>query len=239
MMSAPIEQLTCVFPAFNEEENIGPLLDEALSTLGSFAPTFEIIVVDDGSRDRTGDIVREYGERHPQVRLIAHPTNLGYGHAVRSGLGNVRGDAALFIDGDRQFKIADAEGFLAKLNGAQVVIGRRIKRADPWHRLVVARVYHFVLQRIFGVLVHDVDCGYKLFSREVLEKIVPQLESRSAFISPELVIRAKLSGFEVAEAPVPHYPRTAGRPKGATPKVIARTLGEIWKLRKSLGRGRP
>ncbi len=237
-MGAQIEQLTCVFPAFNEEENIGPLLDEALSTLGGFAPAFEIIVVDDGSRDRTAEIVRSYGERHPQVRLVAHPTNLGYGHAVRSGLGSVTGDAALFIDGDRQFKIADAAGLLAKLNGAQVVIGRRIKRADPWHRLVVARVYHFVLQRIFGVLLHDVDCGYKLFSREVLDKIVPQLESRSAFISPELVIRAKLSGFVVAEADVPHYPRTAGRPKGATPKVIARTLSEIWRLRKSLGRGR-
>lgn len=237
-MGTEIEQLTCVFPAFNEEENIGPLLDEALSTLGSFAPAFEIIVVDDGSRDRTADIVRMYGERYPQVRLIAHPTNLGYGHAVRSGLSSVRGDAAVFIDGDRQFKIADAGGLLEKLNGAQVVIGRRIKRADPWHRLVVARVYHFVLRSIFGVLVHDVDCGYKLFSREVLEKVVPQLESRSAFISPELLIRAKLSGFEIAEAPVPHYPRIAGRPKGATPKVIARTLGEIWRLRKSLGRGR-
>jgi glycosyltransferase involved in cell wall biosynthesis len=234
-----IEKLTCVFPAFNEEQNIGPLLDEALSTLGRFAPTFEVIVVDDGSSDRTGDIVREYGARHPEVRLIAHPTNLGYGHAVRSGLGNVQGDAAAFIDGDRQFKIADLEGLLAKLNGSQVVIGRRIKRADPWHRLLIAKVYHRVLRATFGVLVHDVDCGFKLFHRDVLDKIVPHLESRSAFISPELVIRAKIAGFKVGEADVPHYPRVAGRPKGATPKVIARTLGEIWRLRRSLGRGSP
>jgi glycosyltransferase involved in cell wall biosynthesis len=235
-MSTTVEKLSCVFPAFNEEQNIGPLLDEALSTLGRFAPTFEVIVVDDGSSDRTGDIVREYGERHPEVRLVAHPTNLGYGHAVRSGLSSVQGDAAVFIDGDRQFRIADAEALLAKLNGAQVVIGRRIKRADPWHRLLIAKVYHRVLHASFGVLVHDVDCGFKLFHREVLDKIVPQLESRSAFISPELVIRAKIAGFTVGEADVPHYARVAGRPKGATPKVIARTLGEIWRLRRSLGR---
>jgi glycosyltransferase involved in cell wall biosynthesis len=230
--------LSCVFPVFDEEENIGPLLDEALSTLGGFAESFEIVVVDDGSRDGTADVVRAYAERHPEVRLVVHPSNLGYGLALRSGLSHSRGDPVAFVDGDRQFRIADLARLFERLDQADVVAGRRIKRADPWHRLVIARVYHVVLRSVFGLRLHDADCGFKLYRRAVIDDIVPKLESRAAFVSPELLIRAQAAGYRIDEVPVPHHPRVAGRPGGAAPRVIARTLGEIVRLRRTLRAGK-
>ncbi len=198
------------------------------------ATSYEIVVVDDGSTDETAEIVRTYATTHPEVRLVSHPQNLGYGHAVRTGLSSSRGDAVLFVDGDRQFKVSDAPLLLDAFEGADLVAGRRIKRADPWHRLLIAGVYHVVLNRFFGLHIKDPDCAFKLFSREVIENIVPKLESRAAFVSPELLIRAKLAGYRLVEVPVPHYARIAGRPKGAPPKVILRTIGEIFRLRRNL-----
>ena len=223
--------LSCFFPAFNEEATIGALLDEAVATLPRFADRWEVVVVNDGSSDRTAEMVAEYARRHPEVRLASHDTNLGYGHALRTGLRSCRGDFVFFSDADRQFRLEDIARLLPLLDGVGVVVGFRLKRRDPWHRLVIARVYHVVIRTLFGVHLRDIDCAFKLFRREVLDAIVDKLESRSAFISPELVIRAQQAGFRVAEVGIPHYPRTAGTPKGATPKVIARTIGEIVRLR--------
>jgi glycosyltransferase involved in cell wall biosynthesis len=223
-----------VFPCYNEQDNIGPLLSEALGALPPFADSFEIVVVDDGSRDHSADVVRDVAQRRPEVRLVAHPTNLGYGHALRTGLAQSRGDVVAWIDGDRQFRIADLALLIDALAKADVVIGRRVRRADPWHRLFVARVYHHILRATLSVKVNDVDCGFKLLRREVVDAIGPQLESRAAFISPELVIRADHAGYRVTEVAVPHHPRVAGKPRGATPRVVARTIGEIIRLRRSL-----
>ncbi len=239
-MGPIIRLLSVSFPAFNEEPNIGPLLDESLEVLRLIAESFEIIVVDDGSIDGTAEVVRTYAEKHAEVRLVVHPQNLGYGHALRTGLQHARGDA---IRADRRrppVRIADLGSLVELLHHNDVVLGCRIKRADPWHRLVVARVYHHVLTSVFGLHLRDVDCAMKLYKREVVDAILPDLESRSAFISPELAIRAQHAGFtRIAEVGVTHRPRVAGRSKGATPKVIARTISEIVRLRRSLGQRDP
>ena len=265
---ARIELLSCFFPAFNEEENIAAVLDEALATLPRFAADFEVIVVDDGSSDRTAEVVAAYSARradrlggtpeasagrlggtpgasagrlggtpgaNERVRLVSHEVNRGYGEALRSGLAAATGDAVFFTDADRQFRLDDIERLLEHYDESSFVVGYRQKRNDPWHRLVVARVYHAVLKAVFGLQLRDVDCAFKLFSRDVLDRIRPDLTSRSAFISPELLIRAQMTGVRVTEVGVPHYPRAAGRPKGATPKVIARTIKEIFVMRRRLG----
>lgn len=236
-----IASLGCFFPVFNEEENVGPLLDEALAELPRLAETFEIVAVDDGSQDATADVVRGYAERHAEVRLLSHPTNLGYGHAIRSGLDHTHGDVVALVDGDRQFRIADLARLASRLDDADIVAGYRAHRADSGWRLFVARVYHALLHRTFGLGLRDVDCGFKLIRRAVIDAVGPALESRAAFISPELLIRAERAGFRIVEVEVPHHPRVAGRSKGATPRVIARTLGEIvrlWRTLRGPGGGR-
>lgn len=230
-----IRSLSCFFPAFNEEENIRAVLEEAVATLPRFADEFEVIVVDDGSSDRTGEVVDDYARGDERVRLVTHEVNRGYGEALRSGLNAARGGAVFFTDADRQFRIADLERLLAHYDDSPFVVGYRLKRNDPWHRRFVARVYHAVLRAVFGLRLRDVDCAFKLFSRNVLDAVRPDLVSRSAFISPELLIRAQIAGVALTEVGVPHYPRAAGRPKGATPKVIARTIKEIFVMRKRLG----
>ncbi len=231
---AKLNFLSCFFPAWNEEGNVARLIDESLATLPRFAERFEILVIDDGSTDETAAIVRDYAARHPEVRLVQHGSNRGYGHALRTGLTEARGDAVFFTDADLQFRLADIERLLPAYADADVVVGYRIKRRDPWHRLFVARVYKLALRGAFGLKFRDIDCAFKLFNRRVLDAINDELESRSAFISPELVIRARLAGFRIGEVGVEHHPRTAGKPKGATPKVIARTIGEMVRLHKSL-----
>jgi glycosyltransferase involved in cell wall biosynthesis len=226
--------LSCFFPAYNEAENILAVLDEAVSTLPSFAERWEVVVVDDGSTDETAEIVKGYASLHPEVRLVSHQGNQGYGQAVRTGLESCVGDAVFFTDADRQFRLADLGRLLERFEGADLVAGYRLKRNDPWHRLVVAKIYKRALRALFGVRFRDVDCAFKLFRRGTLDVIVPQLQSRSAFTSPELLIRASLAGFRVVEVGTPHYPRAAGKPKGATPKVILRTIREMLHLRTTL-----
>ena len=135
---------------------------------------------------------------------------------------------------DLQFRLDDLERVVPAFADADVVIGFRIKRRDPWHRLFVAAVYHLVLRVLFRLDVHDVDCAFKLFRRPVVDAFVGDLRSRSAFISPELVIRSRLAGFRLVEVGVPHYPRVAGSAGGASLTVILRTVREIWALRRDL-----
>lgn len=230
-----VRSLSCFFPAFNEEENIAAVIEEALAILPRFADEFEVIVVDDGSSDRTGEVVDDYARGDDRVRLVTHEVNRGYGEALRSGLHAARGGAVFFTDADRQFHLDDIARLLDAYATSPFVVGYRLKRNDPKHRLFVARVYHATLKAVFGLRVRDVDCAFKLLDRSALDPIRPDLESRSAFISPELLIRAQMAGVEIREVGVPHYPRAAGRPKGATPKVIARTIKEIFVMRRRLG----
>ena len=203
--------------------------------LPSYAERFEIIVVDDGSSDATAQIVTEMGKSHPEIRLVSHGVNRGYGRALRTGLESARGDAVFFTDADRQFRFTDIGRLTANLEPGLVVVGFRIKREDPFHRLIVARTYHHVLRVVFGLRLQDVDCAFKLLGRDVLTEVMNDLGSESAFISPELLIRAQKKGFRILEVGVPHHPRTAGRSKGATIGVILSTLREIVTMRRRMG----
>jgi len=247
--SGRVARLSYFFPAHNEEANLAGLVDEALATLPGLAEKFEIIAVDDGSRDATASIAEALAEQHPGVvRLVRHPVNLGYGAALRSGFGAVRYDLIAFTDGDRQFQVADI-GRLTERLGApdppDVVVGFRIKRADPLVRTLYARAYRLANRIFYGLRITDVDCACKLFRREALDGI--RVESGGAFFSAELLIKLQAAGRRVAEVGVPHYPRTAGSATGAKPQVVLRAVRDFWLLRlrlwanatAAMRRGRP
>ncbi len=224
--------LSFFFPAHNEAENIEGLIAEALQTLPSLADEFEVICVDDGSRDGTAQTADRLAETDARVRVVHHATNQGYGAAVRSGLKAARFELVSFTDGDRQFKVADLSRLLERMaqgDHPDVVVGYRLQRADPLIRTAYARAYRVALNIFFRLGVRDVDCAFKVFRRSALEDI--RLESGGAFMSAELLIKLKQRGQKIAEVGVPHYPRTAGSPSGANPKVVLRAVRDFWRLR--------
>jgi glycosyltransferase involved in cell wall biosynthesis len=228
-----LARLSYFFPAHNEEANLAGLVEEALATLPSLADEFEILIVNDGSRDATGRIADELTAAHAGVvRAVHHPTNLGYGAALRSGFRAARLDHVAFTDGDRQFHVEDLGRLIERMAAADrpdVVVGFRIKRADPLVRTLYARAYRLANRVFFGLRVRDVDCACKLFRRPALEGI--GVESGGAFFSAELMIKLHAAGATIAEVGVPHYPRTAGSPTGAKPSVIFRAVRDFWLLR--------
>jgi glycosyltransferase involved in cell wall biosynthesis len=245
--AARLPALSYFFPAHNEEANLQGLVEEALATLPSLADTFEILIVNDGSKDATQRIADELAAAYPQVRAVHHPTNLGYGAALRTGFAAARFDHLAFTDGDRQFKVADIGRLIERMSAgtADVVVGYRIQRADPLVRTVYARLYRLANRFWFGLKVRDVDCACKLFRRAALEGVA--VESGGAFFSAELLIKLKARGRRIDEVGVPHYPRTAGSATGAKPQVVFRAVRDFWALRlrlwaapqKALARGTP
>jgi glycosyltransferase involved in cell wall biosynthesis len=244
-----LAHLSYFFPAHNEEANLRGLVEEALETLPAIAETFEIVIVDDGSRDATGAIADELATAHPGVvRAVHHPTNLGYGSALLSGFRAARHEFVAFTDGDRQFRVGDLALLterLAQPDRPDAVVGFRIKRADPLVRTLYARAYRVANFVWFGLRIRDVDCACKLFRREALAGIA--IESGGAFFSAELLIKLRAAGRTLVEVGVPHHPRTAGSPTGAKPSVVLRAVRDFWQLRlrmwvnrsRALRRGEP
>jgi glycosyltransferase involved in cell wall biosynthesis len=226
--------ITYFFPAYNEEGNLTPMVQQALKVLPAFASEFDIVIVDDGSRDGTEVEGQRLADLHPQVTYHRHAGNLGYGEAIRSGLKALRGEVAFYTDGDQQFDLGELSQAWPLLAGADVVAGYRIKRADQAYRLFIAWTYNRLIRVVFGLRMHDVDCAFKLIRREVVESVDPT--SGGAFFSAEFLLRAHHQGFRVVEVGVHHYPRTLGKSKGATPRVILRTVKEMVALRRSLVR---
>lgn len=224
--------LSFFFPAYNEEANVEAVVAEALETLPRFADEFEVIVIDDGSRDRTGEIADSLAARDPRVRVVHHRPNRGYGGAVRSGLRESRLPYIFFTDGDLQFRISDLGLLLRELDRADMVVGYRARRSDPPRRAAIAWVYRQVIRTVFGVQFRDVDAAFKLFRAEVFQHVpLSSISSNGAFFSAELLLRLRRAGLRMREVPVPHHPRLAGVAAGAAPKVVLRTLRDLARFR--------
>ncbi len=224
--------LSLCLPAYNEAANIEDTIDGACAMLPEFVQGFEVVVVDDGSRDATADLVTHYSERDPRVRLVRHDRNRGYGAAVTTGLRAACGDLVMFTDSDGQFSLLDLPYLLAKLETCDVVIGYRYKRADPRHRLFNAWAWNRLIRFILGVKVRDLDCAFKVFRREVIEQL--QLTATGAGINAEILAQCFRGGLRIEEVPVAHYPRSQGAATGAALRVILRAFRELprlWKYR--------
>jgi len=223
-------ELSLVVPAYNEEANIERVLLGAAAYLSSKGVSFEITVVDDGSRDRTREVLERLRRDGLPVRIVEHSANRGYGAALRSGIAAARGRYVLLVDGDGQFSVADLERLWPHRAGADAVVGYRQPRRDPpWRRLAGWLYGRLFVRFVFGARYRDVNCGFKLLSRSLLERL--ELRSDGALISAELLTRARLVGARVVEVAVPHYPRRRGRATGLRPRVVVGVLRELRAVR--------
>ncbi|MBI2019289.1 glycosyltransferase family 2 protein, partial [Candidatus Daviesbacteria bacterium] len=227
--------LSVFFPCINEEGNVETTVKRAVEVLEKLKLKYEIIVVNDGSSDKTSEVAHRLSHKNPNVRVIDHPKNLGYGEALKSGFYNARFDTIVYTDGDGQFDFSEVTKFLESIKENDVVIGYRIKRQDSFIRRLFGKGWKLTLLTFFRVTLKDVDCGFKMVKREVLEKI-PHLESsRGAMINAELVIKGKKAGFKIGQVGVTHYPRISGKPTGANIKVIIKSYLDLirlwWKLK--------
>ena len=225
--------LTLVLPAFNEEPNIDAVVRESLATLPLFADSYEIIVVDDGSRDRTGELVARWAATNQPVRLVSHARNRGYGAALASGFRASTGDFVMFMDADRQFDIRDLR-LLAPFAGEyDIVAGFRMERSDPLHRRVFAEMFNISVRILFGVHLRDIDCAFKLFRGDLLRGMT--FTAPGALINTEIQAKARRQGARLQQVGVHHFPRIAGEATGGSPRVILRAIGETlalwWRMR--------
>lgn len=227
--------LSFVFPVFDEEHNIGAVIESARAIGARLARDFEVVVVDDGSRDRSASIIDGWAARDPRVRAVRHAANAGYGAALRSGLREARGALVFFSDADLQFDLAELEHLIAHSRDFDIVAGYRSPRRDPWPRLLIARLWAAIVRGLFGLRVRDIDCAFKLFHRRVVDEL--PLASVGAFINTELLVRARAAGFRIHQVPVSHRRRRHGRQSGARPRVIARAFVELLRLYRSLRDG--
>ncbi|MGB9911250.1 MAG: glycosyltransferase family 2 protein [Microgenomates group bacterium] len=233
-----IKELSVFFPAYNEEANIKETVEKAIAVLNEVAEKWEIIVVDDGSKDKTGEIVKKLMKKEPRIRMITHTPNRGYGAALKSGFYNSQYKWIAFTDADGQFDFSEITKFFEKQKetGADLVIGYYLKRAVPFYRIWGSKLWELAVFLLFGLKVKDIDCGFKLIKKEVIEKIPPLEVERGPFISSELLIKAKKEGFKIVQIGVHHYPRKAGKATGASLKVIWSGLKDLIRLKRKLSR---
>lgn len=226
----PFNAISAVLPAFNEEENIEiatARMSEALGSLGF--EQWEVIIVDDGSLDRTGQIADHLAAKDPnRIRVFHHPKNLGYAEALKNGFASARYDLIFYTDSDNQFDVREIKHLLPLIEDADIVCGFRIYRFDPLTRLVVSWVFNLIVRIMFRINVRDIDCAFKLFRREVFDRV--SIESKKFFVDAEILAKARYYGFRLAEIGVRHYPRPAGRSTVRPHHVIStlRELARIW-----------
>ena len=213
-------------PAHNEEVVISETVHHVMNTVGKWLSDFEIIVVDDGSKDRTGEILDEIAATYPCVRVLHHPVNQGYGAALVSGFEAVTKDLAFFMDSDGQFDISDLERFFPLLEKYDAVLGYRMHRQDTWMRKVNAWGWKLLVGMVFGVHVRDVDCAFKLYPSQFFHE--QRLETRGAMINAEILYKFTRAGYICTQLGVHHLPRKGGKATGAKPAVILRAFRELF-----------
>jgi glycosyltransferase involved in cell wall biosynthesis len=222
------ESLSLIFPAYNEEANIETAVRRAQAVLAELVPDYEVIVVNDGSRDRTGAIAQALvSEYYPHVRLLNHVQNRGYGAALRTGFSQARHGLIFFTDSDNQFDVSELQYFLPLMNRYDIMTGFRVYRYDPVLRCVISWCWNRLVGILFRLHVRDVDCAFKLFRREALDKIT--IECENFFASTELLAKARKWNFRIGEKGVRHYPRMAGETT-VHASDIPRTLREVFRM---------
>jgi glycosyltransferase involved in cell wall biosynthesis len=222
--SRRVRSLSAVLPAFNEAGNIERVLEDLLSALSRVTDDLEVIVVDDGSTDRTHALADAVRRRDGRVQIARHPRNLGYGAALRTGFRRATKEYVFYTDADGQFDPREISKLLALLPTADVVSGFRQHRQDPLHRRLNARLYNGLLRHVIGLPLHDVNCAFKLYRAQDLAGLT--IRARGALVDAEILAQLHQAGRTIAQVGIAHFPRRWGRPSGNRLGVLARAAWE-------------
>jgi len=234
--AARLPGLSIVLPCHDEQDNVADAIRYASAAAEAVALEWEVIVVDDGSTDATAERATAFVDADERVRLVVHAVNRGYGDALRSGIAAARMPWVFLTDADLQFDLRELERFVPLAAHADVVVGRRAQRQDPFVRRANAGAWNWLVRRLFAMPVRDVDCAFKLIRADLLNGLA--LRSHGAMISTELVLKLAARGARLEERDVRHRPRVAGKQSGADPRVVVRAFRELAWLRGEL-RARP
>lgn len=230
-----MEQISVFFPAYNEEKNIKNTVLAAVKILPKIASKYEVIIVDDGSTDKTPEIADKIAQENKFVKVVHHRPNRGYGAALKSGFAKSQYSWAAFTDSDGQFDFVEIKKFLPFTDKADLILGYRIGRADPVIRRFGTFIWSLIARIFLGLGVKDYSCGFKLIKRKVFEAVQP-LEGEEKVTQIEFLVKARRLGYKFAEVGVHHYPRKFGQQTGASFKVVAKSIVDLlrlwWKLRK-------
>jgi len=218
--------LSVFFPAYNDSGTIASLVITAIQTARRLTPDFEVIIVNDGSADTTAQIADELARTYPEVRVVHHPRNRGYGGALRSGFEAATQDLVFYTDGDAQYDPSEMALLWERLEpGVDLVNGYKISRSDPLHRIVIGRIYHHTVSLLFGLRVRDVDCDFRLLRRSIFDAV--RLEHNSGVICLEMMKKITDAGFTIAEVPVHHYHRAYGKSQFFNFRRLFRTAIDV------------
>jgi glycosyltransferase involved in cell wall biosynthesis len=229
MAKNKLPELSIFFPFWNEEKNIEAVTKKALKVAPNVAEKWEILLIDDGSSDSTLEIANKLATEHKNVKVISHKPNRGYGAALKSGFEHSKYNVVVFTDGDLQFDFSQVDRYIAQLDDADIVIGFREKRQDPFQRhvlMTLLKIWDFIF---FHFFFKDIDCGFKMFRRHALEEITP-LRSEGAMITTEILAKAKAKKLVIREVGVTHLPRQHGVQSGGNITVIVRAMLETFIL---------
>ncbi|MEK6675668.1 MAG: glycosyltransferase family 2 protein [Planctomycetota bacterium] len=224
--------LSVFFPCYNEEENVERTTLAAIRALDRISDDYEIIIVDDGSRDKTGEIADRLAKEHPRVRAVHNRPNLGYGGALQRGFREATKPWVFYTDGDGQFDFEEMEKLFPLLNQYDIISAYRLDRKDSWIRKLNAFCWSTLVNLMFRLHLRDIDCAFKLYPRKLFDEI--EMRSMGALIDTEILARAKRLGYTIGQVGVHHYPRTAGSQTGANFRVILRAFKELFLLRKQI-----
>jgi glycosyltransferase involved in cell wall biosynthesis len=229
-----VRSVSMVLPAYNEEANIAQAVEQADAALAATGLDCELIVVNDGSRDRTGDILRNFAAGYPRLHVVDYSPNRGYGAALRAGFAAATREWIFQSDSDNQFDYMELSRLIKLAPGHDLVAGYRRPRRDPLMRRLNGWGWNLLIRLSFGYVVRDIDCAFRLFRRSMLDGV--SLTSDGAMISTELVAGARARGYRIVEAPVTHRPRHGGEATGANLKVIVRAFRDLIRYHVELNR---
>lgn len=227
--------LSVFFPAYYDEKNIGKVVTSAIEVLTELKlKDFEIIIIEDGSPDRTAEVADELAAKFDKVRVIHHDKNMGYGATLKDGFLSAKLDYVFYTDGDNQFDLKELKKFVAMLPYTDIVVGYRKHKQYSLYRKFTSLCYNYLLRLLFDIHYWDIDCAFKIFPTKLFKEI--NIDSVDAFIDAEIMLKAKQKGYSVTEIGVMHLPRVDGISTGARPSVILKTIREVFAYRKKLKR---